>query len=147
MAVVNFRGVTFGFVSPPLLDNVDLSIERGERIGLLGRNGAGKSTLMRLLIGDLKPDSGTIDRQPAIQIARLEQDVPVGRVGMIFDEVAGGLGDSGAAIAASFRLHHPDADLTDQQRDDLQRLTLTLNPETAWETGAQRRTDPGSDAA
>ena len=107
MAVVSFRGVTFGFASPPLLDKIDFSIERGERIGLLGRNGAGKSTLMRLVIGDLKPESGAIDRQAGIHIARLEQDVPVGRVGSIFDEVALGLGESGDAIAACYHLHHP----------------------------------------
>jgi len=76
MAVVCFRGVSFGFVTPPLLDRVDISVERGERIGLLGRNGAGKSTLMRLVAGELKADAGMIERQAGTRIARLEQKFP-----------------------------------------------------------------------
>lgn len=133
MAVVCFRGVSFGYVSPPLLDKVDISIERGERIGLLGRNGAGKSTLMRLVCDDLKPDAGIIERQAGTRVARLEQDVPVGRVGTIFDEVAGGLGEIGDAIAAYNRLHQSIDPLTDDERTELEHRSKSLNPETAWQ--------------
>jgi ATP-binding cassette subfamily F protein uup len=132
MAVVCFRGVSFGYVSPPLLDHVDFSIERGERIGLLGRNGAGKSTLMRLVSGDLKPDVGIVDRQAGARIARLEQEVPVGRTGTIFDEVAMGLGDVGPAIAAFYKLHQSTEVLSDAEQADLQRRSESLNPETSW---------------
>lgn len=132
MAVVCFRGVSFGYVSPPLLDHVDFSIERGERIGLLGRNGAGKSTLMRLVSGDLKPDVGIVDRQAGARIARLEQEVPVGRTGTIFDEVAMGLGDVGPAIAAFYKLHQSTELLSDAEQEDLQRRSESLNPETSW---------------
>lgn len=133
MAVVCFRDVSFGFVSPPLLDHVDISIERGERIGLLGRNGAGKSTLMRLLANELKPDGGIIERQAGTCIARLEQDVPVGRTGTIFDEVATGLGDVGDAIAAFYKLHQSTQPLTDAESRELQRRSESLNPETSWQ--------------
>lgn len=133
MAVVCFRGVSFGFVSPPLLDHVDFSIERGERIGLLGRNGAGKSTLMRLVSGDLNPDAGVVDRQAGTRIARLEQDVPVGRTGTVFDEVALGLGDPGPAIAAFYKLHQSTETISDSERTRLERLSDSLNPETAWQ--------------
>ena len=85
MALLSFRDVTFGFVSPPLLDHVNLQIERGERVGLLGRNGTGKSTLMKLIVGEIAPDSGGVDRQAGTRVARLVQDVPVGRTGTVFD--------------------------------------------------------------
>ncbi|MFO1041945.1 MAG: ATP-binding cassette domain-containing protein [Planctomycetaceae bacterium] len=133
MAVVCFRGVSFGFVSPPVIDNVDLSIERGERIGLLGRNGAGKSTLMRLISGDLVQDSGVVERQAGTHVARLEQDVPVGRTGTVFDEVAAGLGKVGSAISAFNRLHHSTEPLTDAERTELEQKSATLNPETTWQ--------------
>lgn len=132
MAVVCFRGVSFGFVSPPLLDNADFSIERGERIGLLGRNGAGKSTLMRLVSGDLKPDVGVIDRQAGTRVARLEQDVPVGRTGTIFDEVALGLGEAGDAIAAFHKLHQSTTELSDAEQKALHCRCDSLDHEQAW---------------
>ena len=133
MALLSLRDVSFGFGSPPLLEHVDLQIERGERVGLLGRNGTGKSTLMKLMMGELPPDHGLIDQQPGIRVARLIQDVPVGRSGTIFDEVAAGLGDEGIAVAAQFHLHHPDASLTESHRQDLEQRAELLNHDTGWQ--------------
>ena len=133
MALLSFRDVTLGFVSPPLLDHVNLQIERGERVGLLGRNGTGKSTLMKLIVGSLPPDSGFVERQAGTRIARLVQDVPVGRTGTIFDEVAAGLGEIGDAVAANFRLHHPDANHTDADHASLTQRAESLESDKVWQ--------------
>ncbi len=133
MALLSFRDVTFGFVSPPLLDHVNLQIERGERVGLLGRNGTGKSTLMKLIVGSLPPDSGFVERQAGTRIARLVQDVPVGRTGTIFDEVAAGLGEIGDAVAANFRLHHPDANHTEAAHASLTQRAESLESDKVWQ--------------
>ena len=133
MALLSFRDVTFGFVSPPLLDHVNLQIERGERVGLLGRNGTGKSTLMKLIVGSLPPDSGVVERQAGTRIARLVQDVPVGRTGTIFDEVAAGLGEIGDAVAANFRLHHPDANHTEAAHASLTQRAESLESDKVWQ--------------
>jgi len=133
MALLSFRDVTFGFVSPPLLDHVNLQIERGERVGLLGRNGTGKSTLMKLIVGEIAPDSGIVERQAGTRIARLVQDVPVGRTGTVFDEVAAGLGEIGEAVAANFRLHHPDANHTEDERASLTLLSDSSGSEAVWQ--------------
>ena len=104
MALVSMRGVSLAFGGPKLLDGVDWQVERGERVGLVGRNGAGKSTLMRLLGGDLTPDEGEVIRPGGVTIARLPQDVPDGRGGSVFDEVAAGpepAGKGGKAATAS----------------------------------------------
>ncbi len=104
MALVSMRGVSLAFGGPKLLDGVDWQVERGERVGLVGRNGAGKSTLMRLLGGDLTPDEGEVIRPGGVTIARLPQDVPEGRGGSVFDEVAAGpepAGKGGKAATAS----------------------------------------------
>jgi ABC transport system ATP-binding/permease protein len=93
------RGVSLAFGGPTILDRVDWQVERGERVGLVGRNGAGKSTLMRLLHGDLKPDEGEVIRQ-GVRIARLPQEVPEGRGGSVFDEVAAGSEEEGDHEAA-----------------------------------------------
>ena len=133
MALLSLRDVSFGFGSPPLLSHVDLQIERGERVGLLGRNGTGKSTLMKLMVGELPPDQGLIEQQQGARIARLVQDVPVGRAGTIFDEVAAGLGSEGIAVAAQFHLHHPDAALSDLERVELERRAESLNHDIGWQ--------------
>lgn len=133
MALLSLRDVTFGFESPPLIEHVDLQIERGERVGLLGRNGTGKSTLMKLMVGQLPPDHGIIEIQTGARIARLVQDVPTGHTGTIFDEVATGLGEQGIAVAAQFHLHHPDANLTSTQKEELERKAQALNHETGWQ--------------
>ena len=133
MALLSFRDVTFGFVSPPLLDHVNLQIERGERVGLLGRNGTGKSTLMKLIVGSLPPDSGFVERQAGTRIARLVQDVPVGRTGTIFDEVAAGLGEIGDAVAANFCLHHPDANHTADDHASLTQRAESLESDKVWQ--------------
>ena len=133
MALLSFRDVSFGFVSPPLLDQVNLQIERGERVGLLGRNGTGKSTLMKLIVGELPPDSGQVERQAGTRIARLVQDVPIGRHGTVFDEVAAGLGEIGEAVAANFRLHHPDANHTEAEHAELSLLADSTGSEKVWQ--------------
>ena len=53
MALVGMQDVSVGFGGEPLLEHVDLQIEPGERICLLGRNGVGKSTLIKLITGEL----------------------------------------------------------------------------------------------
>ena len=96
MALVSMRGVSLAFGGPLLLDKVDWMVERGERVGLVGRNGAGKSTLMRLLHGDLNPDDGEVLRPQGVRVARLAQEVPQGRSGSVFDEVSVGQGGKAA---------------------------------------------------
>ena len=83
MPLLSLHDVRLTFVPPALLDGVDLQIEPGERIGLLGRNGAGKSTLLRVLEGTLAPDSGEVVRQPGLRVAGLQQDVPAGLSGTV----------------------------------------------------------------
>ncbi len=95
MALISFRNVSVSFGGPKLLDGVDLSIERGNRLCLLGRNGEGKSTLLKLIAGEIKVDEGEILRQQGLRIATLPQDVPEGRTGRVADEIASGLPDDG----------------------------------------------------
>ena len=71
MSLLSLVNLSFTYASPTLLDNVTLHIERGERIGLVGRNGAGKSTLMKIIAGRLQPDDGIIEIQPDAVIAQL----------------------------------------------------------------------------
>ncbi len=90
MRLIWINEVSVSFGGPRLLDEATLQIEAGERIGLLGRNGSGKSTLMKVLMGDVRPDSGEIIRSGEVRIAMLPQDVPDDLPGTIYDVVASG---------------------------------------------------------
>ena len=95
MALLTLRDVTLSFGGPRLLDNATLSLERGDRLCLLGRNGEGKSTLLKLIDGSLQPDEGQILRQQGLKVARLPQEVPTDVTGTLADEIARGLQEHG----------------------------------------------------
>ena len=90
MPLVSLDRVSIAFGHLPLLDGVALQIEARERVSVIGRNGTGKSTLLQIISGDLPPDAGTVWRQPALRMARLEQDVPLSAHRSVFDVVAEG---------------------------------------------------------
>ena len=89
MAIVSLLDVSLSFGGPPLLDRVNLQIDRGERVCLVGRNGAGKSTLMKLIAGEIKPDDGQVFRQPGAVFSTLRQEVPAGLAGSVRSVVEG----------------------------------------------------------
>src|SRR5206468_10169331 len=115
-------------------DRASLAIEKGERVCLLGRNGAGKTTLMKLLDGEMIPDSGEIVRQTGLVVTRLAQDVPDDIEGSIFDVVAEGLGEAGRLLA---RYHHPSLRVATEHSDaslrELDRLHHALDAANAWQ--------------
>ncbi len=93
MALISLQDVSLSFGGAPLLDMVNLNIERGECTCLVGRNGAGKSSLLRLLAGEIEPDSGRVWRQAGLRVALLSQEVPHGIGGRVRDVVAAGVAD------------------------------------------------------
>ena len=66
MPIITLTGVTKGFRGVPLLDGVDLALERGRTYGLVGPNGCGKSVLFKIILGFLRPDAGIVDIDPAL---------------------------------------------------------------------------------
>ena len=91
MPLLSLSGITFTWGGPTLFDGVDLEIDRGERIGLVGRNGSGKSTLLRFLAGEIAPDDGRIANPGGARVARLVQDVPDASDETVAEVIAHGL--------------------------------------------------------
>ncbi|MBU1230027.1 MAG: ATP-binding cassette domain-containing protein [Proteobacteria bacterium] len=99
MALFSVNNLSMSFGGPKLLDGISFQIEPGQRVCLVGRNGEGKSTLLRLLSGDLTPDSGDIARSVGLTVARLSQKVPEVLNGTVYEVVTQGLGEMGRRIA------------------------------------------------
>jgi ATP-binding cassette subfamily F protein uup len=95
MPLVTLDRVSSAYGHLPLLANASLQIEAGERVCVIGRNGTGKSTLLRIIGGELEPDSGSVWRQPALRIGRLPQDVVLQDPRPVFEVVADGLDKGG----------------------------------------------------
>ena len=92
MALISYRNLSVSFGGPLLLDDAGITIDRKERICLLGRNGEGKSTLLRILAQQVKPDAGEVEKMDGFRVSKLDQEIPVGVKGTVFDLVAKGLG-------------------------------------------------------
>jgi len=71
--VVQARNVSYGYGGAPLISGLDLRVMRGDRIGLVGNNGVGKSTLLKLLLGELEPQTGTIKHGTNLEVAYFDQ--------------------------------------------------------------------------
>jgi len=103
MALIKLESASLAYGHVPLLDKVDLQIDAGERVCLVGRNGAGKSTLMRVMEGEAELDDGGLWKKPDLRIGILSQEVPQLDDLSVYDVVADGLDRMGKVIA---EYHH-----------------------------------------
>ena len=113
MPILTLRNLSLSYGDPPLIDGVDLAIEAGDRVCLLGRNGEGKSTLLRLIAGEIQPDDGERIVTQGLRIARLEQDIPAQLHGSVYDAVADGVGETASLLSQYHAVSHGLADASD----------------------------------
>jgi ABC transport system ATP-binding/permease protein len=141
MAILSLQDVSIGFGGLPLLDKVNIQVEKGERVCLLGRNGEGKTTLLRLIGGVIQPDSGQINIQKGISVAGLDQDLPADITGSVFDVVADGLAGVGAMLE---EYNHLTVNLKQSSNDNLlKRLDILhekIDRENGWQANQQIET-------
>ncbi len=102
MPLVSLDGASLAFGHVPLLDHASLTIDRGERLALIGRNGSGKSSLLSVLAGESGLDDGLVRAEPGIRIALVAQEPQFSADQDVYDAVAGGLG----AISAQLIAYH-----------------------------------------
>ena len=131
MPLIQLSEVSLAFGHVPLLDHVDLVIEPGRRIGLIGRNGTGKSSLLRVIEGTSKCDDGKVWRRPDLKLATVSQE-PLFEPGLtVFEAVAEGLGKGNQllveyhAAAHAFAEDHENEALAARMHELQERLDAT----------------------
>ncbi len=89
--IYTLKGIKIRFGSKQLFEDVELYINRGDKISLVGRNGSGKSTLLKIIAGLIEPDDGEIFIQPNIKIGYMPQDADLSKFKTLREAVADGL--------------------------------------------------------
>ena len=129
MALLRLSDAELHFGTQVLLDKLNLTISKGERLGLLGRNGVGKTTLFKVLTGEQQLDDGERWIDPGVKLSRLEQELPLEGQISVFDWVAGGLPDVGDLLV-KYRALLSSSD--DNAFEELASVQLALEANDGW---------------
>jgi len=123
VAVLSLSGAQLAYGHVALLDHAALSLEAGERLGLIGRNGAGKSSLLRVIAGQDKLDDGLLQLTQNLRIRYVPQEPSFDPEMSVFDAVGEGVAEA-REVRERYEAHDPQDDL-----DALQSRIETLD---AW---------------
>lgn len=131
MPLLRLNNVSIAFGVHPLLHDASFQLDCGERIGLVGRNGEGKSTFIKILVGEISPDSGEVWRQAGLRLALLDQTPVLPERGSVYDAVADALGEIGRWIAEYHRLSE-SLGQAQHHLDELECLQHRLESHDGW---------------
>ncbi|GAA6143971.1 ATP-binding cassette domain-containing protein [Thalassolituus maritimus] len=129
MVLVRLQQVELAFGDHVLLDKVDLDVQSGERLCVVGRNGEGKSTLLKIINREITPDDGVVQYRDTLRVAALQQELPKSVDESVYDVVADGIGDLGAVLA---RYHEETARGADADLKKLETLQAKIEAADGW---------------
>jgi ATP-binding cassette subfamily F protein uup len=111
MPILTLDDVSLAYGHMPLLSHVNMQVEPGERICVIGRNDTGKSTLFRVISQQASPDDGEIWRRDPLRVSHLLQEVPGDSGQSVYETVAAGLGELGDLLSRYHNaVHHVGGD-------------------------------------
>ena len=125
MAIVSIKDLHLTYGHPGLFDGVELHIEEGDRLCLLGRNGSGKSTLLKLIAGEVEPDSGQVAVSRGLEVCYVGQSTPGDKPGSALDYCLGAGSDAIEAqkVLTQFGVD-PEAEFAPLSGGDRRRVAL-----------------------
>ena len=126
MPLLKLDKISLHYGTLVLLDGADLTLRKGERIGLLGRNGAGKTTLLKIINGEIAPESGERWVRPGLGISYLDQVLPQADERDVYDVIAAGLAGVGELLT---KYHHA---ILEEDMQALERIQQELEAKDGW---------------
>ncbi len=135
MPLIQLDRVSLAYGHVPLLDQVEMVLDGGDRVGLIGRNGTGKSSLLKIIAGEVATDDGNIWRSPGMRWGYVPQEPLLDEAHTIFEAVAQGLGAASDLLLAYHHVAHamgePDADI-EALLDEMHDLQSQLDACDGW---------------
>jgi len=131
MSLIKIEKAYLSYGLQVLLDEVELVVEKGHRLCLIGRNGAGKSSLLKVIAGDVDLDKGDVILQNGVRIARLEQDLPDADDRLVFDSVASAFPGLGDLLSEYHHLAH-GTEFTDDILARMEKLQHDIEAQDGW---------------
>jgi ATP-binding cassette subfamily F protein 3 len=122
MPLLSVTNLKYAIGTRVLLDGASFSIENGERVGMVGRNGTGKTTLMKVIMGRVKPDSGTVVLQKGARIGYLSQDPDLNLDNTLRDEAIAGFAELSTLHAELEEVYHAMAEPENGTPERMDRL-------------------------
>jgi len=116
----------------PLLDQASLVVDKGQRIGLIGRNGTGKSSLLKIVAGEGRPDAGEVWHQPGLRLGYVSQEPAFQPGHNVFEAVAEGVGAARRLLTDYHVVAHRVAEGDEGALAELDRLSHELEAADAW---------------
>ena len=130
MELIKFDKCSLHYGEQILMDGIDLSIQKGQKICLVGRNGTGKSTLLKMIMGQLKPDSGSLWQRQGLRVSCLEQELPDANAVTVYDVVASAYDEVGRYLADYWRLSTQE--FTEANLQKLEKLQQYIETHDGW---------------
>ncbi len=132
MPLLTVEHLDFSVGHRALLRKVQLTVEPGERIALIGRNGMGKSTFMKILAGQARADAGEVRLAPGSRIAYLQQDPPLDDHASVYQTIASPLGEIQAHLTGYHHCLNRVATGDEAALDELARWQHEIDAADGW---------------
>jgi ATP-binding cassette subfamily F protein 3 len=128
--MLNIHNLSVSFGGTYLFEEVTFRLGAGDRVGLVGKNGAGKSTMLKILSGELQPDSGVIASEKEIKIGFLKQDIDFTKGRTVLDEAYQAFEEIKRAEGKIDEINHQLATRTDYESEEYSKLIEDLSDHT-----------------
>jgi ATP-binding cassette subfamily F protein uup len=125
--LLQLSGISLTFGGNPVFDNLDLVVQPGDRVALVGRNGSGKSTLMKVMAGLVEPDAGLRVVPPGVSVGYMEQDPDLSGYATLGDYAASGLPEGESykvSVVAEGLKFNPDTPVSTASGGERRRAAL-----------------------